>query len=109
MRWLLDAHFPVRLAVYLRDRGHDCDRVVDVGLGRASDIEVWREAIRTDRIVVSRDEDFWFLALREGDAGRLLWVRLGNCSASMLVAAMERAHDEVVEAFATGQRVVEVW
>ena len=37
-----------------------------------------RRAIAENRIEISKDEDFFILATRPGDFGRLLWLRVGN-------------------------------
>jgi len=64
--------------------------------------------VREDRIVVSKDEDLFFLANRGGDRGRLLWVRIGNCRRERLHDAFAQALESIVAAFESGQRVVEL-
>jgi predicted nuclease of predicted toxin-antitoxin system len=59
-------------------------------------------------VVISKDEDFVFLANRPGDRGKLIWVRLGNCRNPALIAAFNRVHDQIFDALASGQRIVEV-
>ncbi len=88
--------------------GHECTHVCDIGLDNASDVEVWTRAAHDKSIVVSKDDDFVASANRPGDTGRLIWVRLGNCRNTALIAAFERVHDELVEAFHSGHRIVEV-
>jgi predicted nuclease of predicted toxin-antitoxin system len=61
-----------------------------------------------DRVVVSKDEDFVFLANRAGDQGRLIWVRLGNCRNLTLLEAFDRLHDQLIAAVEAGQRIIEV-
>jgi predicted nuclease of predicted toxin-antitoxin system len=58
--------------------------------------------------LVSKDEDFVFLANRSSDTARLIWVRLGNCRNVTLLEAFDRAHDGLLAAFQSGQRVVEI-
>jgi len=108
MKLLIDNQLPLQLAMFLRGRGHECTHVRDVGLDEASDLEVWTRAGDEGRIVASKDEDFIALANRPGDTGRLIWVRLGNCRNTALIEAFDRAHDELVRAFESGQRIVEV-
>ncbi|HXE55295.1 MAG TPA: DUF5615 family PIN-like protein [Tepidisphaeraceae bacterium] len=108
MKLLVDNQLPAALATYLRWRGHDCQHVLDIGLGEAKDIELWDRATREGAVVVSKDEDFIFLANRPGDAGRLIWVRLGNCRNAALIDAFNRAHDALVAAIHAGQRIVEL-
>ena len=108
MRFLVDNQLPLQLADYLRWRHHDCAHVIDVGLDEAADLVLWTRSSSDDRILISKDEDFVYLASRPGDTGRLLWVRLGNCRNSALIEAFERTHDNLVLAFETGQRIVEL-
>jgi hypothetical protein len=65
-------------------------------------------ALREERIVVSKDEDLLFLADRGGNSGRLLWVRIGNCSRDAPPSAFERGMPALSAAFESGQRVVEL-
>jgi predicted nuclease of predicted toxin-antitoxin system len=108
MKWLIDNQLPIKLATYLAARGHDCSHILDLGMDEADDVEVWRLADREQRVLISKDEDFIFLANRPGDTGRLVWVRLGNCRNAALIAAFDRVHDALVQALETGQRVVEL-
>jgi predicted nuclease of predicted toxin-antitoxin system len=56
--------------------------------------------------VVSKDEDFFDLANRPGDTGRLLWVRMGNCRTAALLARFENAWPGIEESFGAGHRIV---
>jgi predicted nuclease of predicted toxin-antitoxin system len=108
MKFLVDNQLPIQLAVFLRWRGHECSHVADLGLDKASDIELWDRCNRDSWALVSKDEDFVLLANRPGDRGRLIWVRLGNCRNKALIDAFGRIHDELVRTIESGQRIVEV-
>lgn len=110
MNFVLDNQLPVHLAASLRKWGHDCIHVIDVKLDDAEDDVVWAWSIANERIVVSKDEDFVYLALRPGDTGRLVWVRLGNCRNASLVAAFEQFEADLVLylAFEGGRRILEI-
>jgi len=108
VRFLVDNQLPVHLARSLAARGHDAVHVVAVGLDSADDQTVRKRAEMERRIVVSKDEDFFFLANRPGDAGRLLWIRIGNCRKTASMAALDHSLDAVVAAFESGQRIVEL-
>jgi predicted nuclease of predicted toxin-antitoxin system len=82
--------------------------VLDVGLARAQDLFIWQQAIAADRVIVSKDEDFFFLASLPGSAGRLVWVRLGNCRKSALLREFERRWPHVIASLEAGERVVEI-
>jgi predicted nuclease of predicted toxin-antitoxin system len=108
MRFLVDQQLPPALSRWLADAGHDSVHVSMIGFDAADDAAVWSWAQRENRIVVSKDEDFLFLANRPKEAGRLLWVRLRNCRRETLLAAFNQALDSALAAFADGQRVVEI-
>jgi predicted nuclease of predicted toxin-antitoxin system len=108
VKFLVDNQLPAALARWLTAKGYDAIHVLDRGLGRECDGELWKLAKEEDRILVSKDEDFLALALRPGDEGRLLWLRLGNCRKHALLAALERSWPAMVEALGEGQQVVEV-
>lgn len=72
MRLLVDNQLPPALAIWLRDQGHDALHVFDVGLARVDDRALWSHAVSDARIVVSKDEDFLYLANQPDGTGRLL-------------------------------------
>ncbi|MEO6595478.1 MAG: DUF5615 family PIN-like protein [Planctomycetota bacterium] len=108
MRFLVDNQLPLQLARHLGQRGHEATHVTEVGLDDASDAAIWLWAGQQDRVVVSKDEDLFFLANRPNDSGRLVWVRLGNCRKGSLLDAFDRTFDTIVAAFDAGQRIVEL-
>ena len=108
MKFLIDNQLPVQLAVYLRQRGHDCVHVLEIGLDESSDLALWEHCIGQQRILISKDQDFVFLANRPEDSGRLVWLRLGNCRNTALLQTMEGVCDTLEECFVHGQRIVEV-
>jgi predicted nuclease of predicted toxin-antitoxin system len=108
MRFLVDNQFPPSLARWLRDRGHDAEHVFESGLHLLDDRALWARALADARIVISKDEDFLYLANLPGDAGRFLWVRLGNCRNDALLAAFSASFDTIIAAFDSGQIVVEL-
>jgi predicted nuclease of predicted toxin-antitoxin system len=108
MKALVDSQLPIALAIHLRQRGHDCQHVLEIGLDESNDLAIWSHALKESRVIVSKDEDFVFLANRPGDGGRLIWVRLGNCRNTVLMAAFDRVLERIVEAIDSGQRIVEI-
>jgi predicted nuclease of predicted toxin-antitoxin system len=72
MRFVVDNQLSPKLFRFLQDSGHDSVHVAMVGLDTADDRTVWDWALRESRIVVSKDEDLFFLANRPGDTGRLV-------------------------------------
>jgi predicted nuclease of predicted toxin-antitoxin system len=108
MKLLVDNQLPLQLAIHLRGWGVDCVHVLEHGLNESDDIEVWDRAASEGRIVISKDEDFVILASRPGDGGRMIWVRLGNCRNAFLLAAFDQAREGLLQAVASGQRIIEL-
>ena len=108
MKFLVDNQLPAALARWLVGMGVQADHVLDLGLRQASDSAIWTLAIQQGGIVVSKDDDFLLLASRPRDMGRLLWVRVGNCRTPSLLSRFAAAWPTIENAFANGQRVVEL-
>ena len=108
MRILVDNQLPVALAQYFTSIGHECEHVGAVSLDAASDTEIWEYASQAGSVVVSKGEDFLYLANRHETPARLVWVRLGNCRTRALLEAFDRLWPRVEEALLRGERVVEV-
>jgi predicted nuclease of predicted toxin-antitoxin system len=85
MRLLIDQNLPSRLATLLQSEFPGTKHVRNVGLTKASDEEVWDYARRNDFVLVSKDADFQQRALLYGHPPKVIWLRLGNCSASVAI------------------------
>ena len=57
-RLLLDENVERKTMRYLEDRGHDAELVVEVLEPQATDDEVQQYAARTNRLVLTSDQDF---------------------------------------------------
>jgi predicted nuclease of predicted toxin-antitoxin system len=108
VKFLVDNQLPKELARWLVSQGQDAEHVLDRGQGQADDRQLWSDALAEDRIMISKDEDFFILAMRVDDFGKLLWLRVGNCRTAALIAAFEKSLPAIIEAFEGGQRIVEI-
>jgi predicted nuclease of predicted toxin-antitoxin system len=93
MRFLVDNQLPPSLARWLCDRGHEAEHLFESGLHPLDDRALWARALADARIVISEDEDFLYLSSQPNDAGRFLWIRLGNCRNHALLAAFSASFD----------------
>lgn len=108
MKFLVDNQLPVALSRFLEAKKLESIHVLDVGLDKASDQDIWHYAQTHELIVVSKDEDFFHLACSSVNGPSFVWVRLGNCRKSVLLAAFEQALPLLLQALATGQRIIEI-
>jgi predicted nuclease of predicted toxin-antitoxin system len=77
VKFVVDYQLPPALARFLETQGHIASHVRDLGLKTAGDAVIWRRAESEDLVVVSKDEDFFFMAtplMRWPDWYGLGWV-----------------------------------
>ena len=98
MKLLLDENLAPQLAASLQPSFPDSVHVRDVGLSRASDIEVWEYAGANGFAVVSKDGDFQQLSFVRGAPPKVIWIRRGNCSVWELDELL-RSQVAVIKAF----------
>ncbi|MEP7352289.1 MAG: DUF5615 family PIN-like protein [Acidobacteriota bacterium] len=108
LKFLVDNQLPATLSCFLATRGVDCQHVLDLDMGDASDSEIWEYASKSGRVVISKDEDFLYFANAREPKARLIWVRLGNCRTKVLLAAVERTWPRIEAALNAGDRIIEL-
>jgi predicted nuclease of predicted toxin-antitoxin system len=69
---------------WLADAGHDATHVEDVGLREAEDSPIWRHALESETIPITKDEDFAGRVRQSRNAPAIVWLRIGNVSNSAL-------------------------
>ncbi|MDP3069034.1 MAG: DUF5615 family PIN-like protein [Opitutaceae bacterium] len=104
----MDQHLPPALARFLESAGHTAQHVREIGMKDADDGAIWRYAVAHEMIIVSKDEDFHFLALAPGSTGRFVWVKIGNCRKQVLLEKIRTQLAAMVEALESGSRIVEI-
>lgn len=82
--------------------------MLDIDLADASDAEIREHASRNDCVVISKDEDFLYLAKAPGAKARFIWIRLGNCRTKALLAAIEILWPKIETSLKAGDRIIEV-
>lgn len=108
MKFLVDEQLPPKLAKHLCRLGLDCVHVRDLRLERSDDKTIWRVAQSENRVVIAKDRDYLALAARSADAGKLVWVRLGNCDTQTILDAWDRAMEDTLRRLNSGQQIVEL-
>lgn len=108
MKFLVDNQLPPELAAVLTRTGFPAIHVRDVGLDRAKDGVIWDHAVKEAMTLITMDEDFWYLASRPGEAGTLLWLRLGNTRKQALCMALLPRMSEIADRLRAGERIIEL-
>lgn len=71
-------------------------------------MDIWNYAGKNGCVIVTKDEDFISLSLRDRTKNQVVWVRLGNCRTPALLAAFESALPRLVQALQQDDRVLEL-
>jgi predicted nuclease of predicted toxin-antitoxin system len=106
MRFFVDAQLPPALCDWLVGQGHEAEHVAAVLGGQTPDSTIARYAADTDRVLLTKDDDF---LLRHPPVDyRLVWLRCGNITNRGLRAWLDPRWAEVVARLEEGERMVEV-
>ena len=102
MRFLVDAQSTPRLCVVLGQHGHDATHTLDLPAGNTTkDRAINQLSFDEQRVVVSKDTDFFYSHLLHGRPWKLLLVKTGNISTRELRALFERNLPAIEAAFQT--------
>lgn len=108
MNFLVDQQLPPAIARFLDSKGHPSRHVRDLGLSDVPDAIVWQYAVQHDMVLISKDEDFYYLAVAPEATGKLVWIRIGNCRKQTLIQTFETQLDDILKAVDSGCRIVEI-
>ena len=108
MRFLVDNQLPAALVMWLREQSHEAEHVLEVQLAQSKDNPLWHHAIKTNAVIVTKDEDFaeWVRRGRPGPA--IVWLRLGNSTRRELLTWIQPLWPIVMRRLEDGERLVEV-
>ncbi len=91
MNFLVDAHLPPGLCAVLESAQHDAVHTRHLAArNRTSDVVINELSVKEQRVVVTKDTDFYHSHLLHGKPWKLLLVRTGNLRARDLKALFEQ-------------------
>lgn len=97
MKFLFDQNLSTKLIKALEDLYPGSVHVRDVGLGNASDEEVWTYAGLHQLTILSKDADFHQRSFLLGHPPKVVWIRRGNCSTADIEAILRIHHANLQE------------
>jgi predicted nuclease of predicted toxin-antitoxin system len=81
VKFLVDAHLPRRLCAILVQHGHDATHTLDLPTGnKTKDSIINQVSVLEQRVVVSKDSDFFYSHVLQGRPWKLLLIKTGNIS-----------------------------
>ena len=99
MKFLIDAHLPPALGALLQAAGHDATHTSQLpSRNRTPDQFINDISIAEQRVVVTKDSDFYHAHLLHGQPWKLLLVRTGNIRNRDLKTLLMKHLPAIVEA-----------
>jgi predicted nuclease of predicted toxin-antitoxin system len=99
MRFVVDAHLPPGLCALFREAGHDAVHTRELPAQNRTPDEVLNTlSLKEQRVLVTKDSDFYHSHLLHGKPWKLLLVRTGNTRAGDLKALFKRHLPEIMTA-----------
>ena len=95
MKLPFDQNLSPRLPTRLSDIFPDSSHVFWLNLDRAADEVVWEYARAEGFVLVTKDADFSELSTLRGFPPKVIWLRLGNCTANQIEAVLRRHLDAI--------------
>lgn len=98
MKLLFDHNLSPKLGRLLADLYPQSKHVVELGLERATDYQVWESAKMLGFTIVTKDSDFNDMVVLQGFPPKVIWVRLGNCTTHQVEQTL-RNSVQIISAF----------
>ncbi len=99
MKFAVDAHLPSGLCALLQSAGHDALHTHQlIAQNRTTDEVLNTLSLKEQRVVVTKDTDFYHSHVLHGKPWKLLLVRTGNIRTRDLKALFERHLPEIIAA-----------
>jgi predicted nuclease of predicted toxin-antitoxin system len=102
VKFLVDAHLPRRLCAILVQHGHDATHTLDLPAGNKTKDPIINQVSELEqRIVVSKDSDFFYSHVLQGRPWKLPLIKTGNISSQGVCVLLERHLPTIETALAT--------
>jgi len=108
VRFLVDAQLPPALARWLADQGQLAEHVVDLGLGTASDSQIWAHALAIGAVIVTKDDDFARRRAVASTGPQIVWLRVGNSRTHVLLKWFGSVFPQILLLLEQGEVLIEV-
>ncbi len=108
MKFIVDAQLPRRLARWLQEKGFDAIHTLDLpARNRTNDDDINALSMAQNRVVISKDSDFYDRFFEKLEPHKLLFLTTGNIPNDDLIALFDKNFDQIVLAL-THSNVVEL-
>lgn len=106
MKFLVDAQLPKSLAAFLRQRGFEAVHTLELpDKNKTDDLEINRLSVEENRIVISKDSDFYDSYSAKKEPFKLLYLTTGNIGNRDLLKLFETNMLLIVHSLQNGEVV----
>lgn len=106
MKFLIDAQLPPSLARLLKDKGHDAIHTLSLPEKNfTTDQTINKISIKEERILISKDSDFYHSFLLKREPYKVLLVRMGNLKKDNVNNLIIDNLETILKYFQTGYMV----
>lgn len=95
MKLLFDENLSPKLVAALADLFPDSQHVDRIGLGGATDNEVWEHAHQHGFTLVSKDSDFHEKSVLHGYPPKVVWIKRGNCTNKQIEMILRNKAEQI--------------
>ena len=108
MKFIVDAHLPRKLSHFLNDKGFDSVHTLDLpNKNLTKDSEINELSLAENRVVISKDADFYNRYLVTSEPFKLLIISTGNITNAELLLLIEKNFSKILKEM-THNFVVEI-
>ena len=101
MKFLIDAHLPRSLCTFLAAHGHEAIHTLELPAQNATPDRIINDiSVNDQRVVITKDSDFFYSHILNGRPWKLLLVKTGNISTHDLKTLLERNLESIERALA---------
>lgn len=106
MKFLVDAQLPNALSDLLKQKGFDCIHTSDLPQKNLTpDSSIINISKKEERIVITKDSDFYHSFILKREPHKVLFVRVGNLKLSKLLKLFDANLESIVNKFKSGNMV----
>ncbi|HEX7457141.1 MAG TPA: DUF5615 family PIN-like protein [Ginsengibacter sp.] len=97
MKFLIDAQLPPSLKQLFISKGYDCIHTFDLESGNdTTDKIINKISIEEERILITKDSDFYHSFVIKKEPFKLIFVKLGNTSKNDLLSFFSNKFSEII-------------
>ncbi len=102
MKFLIDAQLPPSLKNLFISNGYDCVHTIELEFGNGTTDEIINKiSMEEQRIVITKDSDFYHSFIIKKEPFKLIFVKLGNTSKDDLLNFFSNKFSEIISAIET--------